>query len=655
VLDRAGARSSSPARLAVAAIGLLLIAALAPGNALAAPTWLAPENVSAPGYNGEESQVGVDGAGDTFAVWVRFDGSNEIVQAAERPAGGAWGPAVNLSAPGQDAEAPRLAVDAAGDAVAVWKRYDGTDEIVEAASMTAGGSWGAPVPLSAPGEGADSPGVAIDPAGDAVAVWRRYDGTDEIIQASTRPAGGVWQSPVGISEAGENAYRPQVAIDAAGEAVAVWQRTDGVHLIVQAASRAAGGPWGPAVDLSAAGEDSVEAQIAVDPAGDAIAVWESYVAPNEVIQAAERPAGGAWQLPVDLSESTKEASLPAVAIDPAGDAVAVWEVLEGGSYVVQAADLMAGRAWQAPVDLSTPGHDSEEARAAIDPAGNAVAIWAYFDGTHYVVQSSTQNAGSTWQPAVELSAPGEDAFEPEVAVDPDGDAVASWSRSDGTSAIVQAAGYDAAGPQLRSLSIPASGTAGAQLSFSVSPFDIWSGLGATEWSFGDGAGAAGTSVTHTFNAPGTYTVKVTGIDAVGNASTATGTVTIAPVSAASIVGKGIAKAARILKVKGRVALLALSCPSGAGCAGTARLTVTVKATHRATAPRRRRKAKPVAIGKAPFNLAAGGHRTIKVPLTKNGAALLAAAGPKGLKARLLGSGVVGRAVVLKAAGHRRRH
>ncbi|HEX3737348.1 MAG TPA: PKD domain-containing protein [Solirubrobacterales bacterium] len=635
------------------ALAALIVAVALPGSALAAPTWLAPVSLSAPGYNGEDPQLGVDQAGDTVAAWVRFDGSNEIVQGAERPAGGSWSAAVNLSAPGEDAEDPRLAVDAAGDAVAVWRRYDGTDDIVEAASRPPGGSWGVPVDLSAGGENADSPSVAVDPAGDAVAVWRRYDGTDEIIQASTRTAGGVWQAPVDLSESGENAYRPQIAVDGAGDAVAVWDRSDGVHTIVQAASRPAGGSWGPSVDLSAAGESAVEAQVAVDPAGDAVVVWQRYNGTNDVVQAAERTVGGAWQPSVDLSESAEDASYPDVAVDPAGDAVAVWEVREGGYYVIQGANLTAGRTWRAPVDVSAPGHYAQEARVAVDPAGDAVALWGFYEGTYNIAQAATQAAGGAWQPGVDLSAPGEEADELEVAVDPAGDAVAAWSRSDGSFPVVQVAGYDAVGPQLRSLSIPTSGTVGTPLSFSVSPLDVWSALGATTWSFGDGTSAAGTAVSHTFTTPGTYTVEVTGTDVLGNASTATGTVAIVASPPAPTGRKGKARARRVVRVKGRLALLALACPGGAGCAGTARLSVRTK-TKRSAAASARRRAKPIAIGKATFDLAAGRHRTIELPLTRKGRALVAAAGRKGVKARLAGGGVVGRAVVLKAVGHRRR-
>lgn len=659
---RTGFAPGIGAPLALAAIALLLVAAALPGSASAAPTWLAPTSLSVPENDSKDPQLGVDRDGDTVAVWSAFDGTGNVVQAAERPAGGRWSSPLTISAPGAEAGEPRLAVDAAGDAVAVWQNDDGTDEVIEAVSRPAGGAWGAPIAISADGRDAESPAVAIDPAGDAVAVWRRYDGADEIVEASTRSAGGVWQTAIEVSEAGENAYRPQVAIDGSGDAVAVWDRSDGVHTIVQAASRPAGGSWGAVTNLSASGESAVEARVAIDPAGDAVAIWQRSNGSVDVVQAAGRSPAGIWQQPPeDLSESAKDSSYPEVAIDGAGDAVAVWEALEGGGhYVIQSADRTAGRTWQAPVDLSPPNGYAGEGRIAVDAAGDAVAAWEFYEGTHNIAVAAARPAGGAWGAGAHLTAPGSEANELQVAVDPDGDAVAAWSLSEGSLPVVQAAGYDATGPQLRSLAIPSSGTVGAPLAFSVSPFDVWSGPGTTSWSFGDGTTATGTGASHAFGGPGTYTVKVTSVDAVGNTSTATGTVTVPapPVVATERERKGSARAGRIVKVKGRVAMVALTCGGGGGCAGTVRLTAAVKAKRGAAgSSRRRAKSKPkaIAIGKAAFTLPAGAHRTIKLPLTKKGRVLLAAAGRKGLKARLLGTDVAGRPVVLKAVGHRRRH
>ncbi len=58
---------------------------------------------------------------------------------------------------------------------------------------------------------------------------------------------------------------------------------------------------------------------------------------------------------------------------------------------------------------------------------------------------------------------------------------------------------------------------GQAVSFSVSPFDVWSEVTSISWAFAGGAGASGPTATHTFPRPGAYPVGVTVTDAVGRA------------------------------------------------------------------------------------------------------------------------------------------
>jgi hypothetical protein len=60
-----------------------------------------------------------------------------------------------------------------------------------APAAQAAAPWSAPVELSAPGHTAFEQHVAIDPQGDAVAVWQRSNGTVSVVQAATRPAGSA--------------------------------------------------------------------------------------------------------------------------------------------------------------------------------------------------------------------------------------------------------------------------------------------------------------------------------------------------------------------------------------------------------------------------------------------------------------------------------
>jgi hypothetical protein len=514
-----------------------VLAVLITTSALAAPTWLARVDVSLDGQSASRPQVGLDSQGDAVAVWYRSNGTNNIVQSAVRPASsGTWQAPVDLSEPGQNALFPQIAVDPQGTAIAVWQRFDGANFIVQAAVRPAStGVWQAPVDLSVAGQSASSPQVAVDPQGNAVAAWSRFNGTNSIIQAAARPAAtGVWQAPSDVSVAGKDAVSPQVAIDSRGNAVAAWTRFNGTNNIIQSAVRpASSGVWQSPVDLSAAGQDATAAATAVDVRGNAVAVWYRSNGTNTIIQAATLPASsGVWESPVDLSATGQNAFSPQVALDQQGNAVAVWSRSNGANGIIQAAVRTLGGAWQTPVDLSVGGQSAAEPQVAFDPEGDAVAIWTRSTEkgvSLYAIQSAVRPASSgAWQAPVDLSVAGQNAFSPHVSLDAQGNAAAVWERSNGSNYIVQAAGYDAAGPQLRSTSIPTSGVAGQPLSFSVSPIDVWSALGATTWNFGDGTSASGTSVAHAYAAPGTYNMTLTSADVLGNASSTSGTVAISP-------------------------------------------------------------------------------------------------------------------------------
>ncbi len=136
-------------------------------------------------------------------------------------------------------------------------------------------TWSAP-PLDASltGGNADVPQVAVDPNGNAVAVWQRFDGASTIIQSATLSFGSTAWSPItDLSAAGQDAIDPQVAVDASGNAVAVWSRNDGANTIIQSRTKPLNMPWSVITDdLSVAGENASLPQIGVDPVGNAVAV-----------------------------------------------------------------------------------------------------------------------------------------------------------------------------------------------------------------------------------------------------------------------------------------------------------------------------------------------------------------------------------------------
>jgi uncharacterized repeat protein (TIGR01451 family) len=509
----------------VLAVCLGLLAFAAPASAA---EWLTPANLSESGQNANSAQVAMGPTGDALAVWARSNGTNTIVQAATKPTfSQAWSTPESLSAAGQNATVPQVAFDASGDAVAVWLRFNGANTIVQAAGRPAGGSWSTPEDLSGAGQDATAPQVVMGPTGEVLVVWTRFNGTNKIIQAASRPTGaGAWSAPANLSEAGQDAGVAQLAIDPAGDAVAVWERSNGVNTIIQAAKRPAGGAWAPPTDLSEPGLNANGASVAIDAAGNAVAVWNRISGANTIMQASSAPAGSSWSTATDISEAGPSTGAGRVALRPGGEAIAVWRRNNGVSTVIETASRPIGGSWSTPQTLSESGQSTNQPRIAIDPAGNAFVVWNRAGAL--TIQVATKPPGGPWSTPTSLSESGGSALAPQIAVDSGGDAVVVWQRSNGPNTIVQANGF-ATGPHLRSASIPSGGVVGQAVSFSASWWDAWSPLAPIEWTLGDGTGAEGGAVSHAYSAPGIYSVAATVTDLRGASAAVGGEVAITPV------------------------------------------------------------------------------------------------------------------------------
>lgn len=343
----------------------------------------------------------------------------------------------------------QIGIDYAGNAIAIWEIQDGCQTVVQAATLPIGGSWSNPIDVSIPGLSIpfnpQSPQIAIDPAGNAVAVWTRSDDWSTIVQAATLPFGSnVWIPTYDLSLSGGDARDPQVAVNAEGNAVAVWTRTNGDGFnVIQGATLTYGSTvWVPTEDLSNCAFNSFSSQIAVDTAGNAVAVWVAQLDSTIVIQGATLPFGSSAWIPAtnNLSDASQNASQPQVVVDSAGNATAIWSRSNGSNIIVQSSTLLIGsKSWSSPTDVSPKGIDSFDPQIGVDSAGNTVAVWSSIVGSDVLTLAATQLFGGNWSTPIAISNRGELSFDPQVTVDASGNAIAVWDRDNGSDIAIQAA------------------------------------------------------------------------------------------------------------------------------------------------------------------------------------------------------------------------
>ena len=398
-------------------------------TAVAHADWGAVTDLSATGQDATSQQVATNASGTAVAVWLRSNGTHNLVQTARSTDSGVtWGSASSLSASGASAIGPQVAIDASGNAVIVWYRSNGTKTVVQEAHSSNGGStWSSPADLSDSAQHATGAQVAVV-SGVAVAVWSRSNATKTVIQAKRSTDGGAtWSASADLSDSAQHAVDPQVAIDSSGNAIAVWERSNATNQIVQTARYTSS--WSAVSDLSASAQDAYDPQLALTADGVAMAVWYRSNGTNTIVQASRY--SGSWGSVANLSATAQDAQ---VAMDGSGNAFAVWIRSNGTNTIVQTARYAGS--WGSASDLSAAAQDGEAPQVAADTSGNAVAVWYRSNGANQIVQAARYASG--WGSAENQSASGQGAFDPQVAAGPSGSAIVVWYRSNGTNTIVQA-------------------------------------------------------------------------------------------------------------------------------------------------------------------------------------------------------------------------
>ena len=434
-------KPTSTSRTPVRTLGLSVALALGLGTltlpAEAVATWTTPVSLSTSGQDAFAPSVAMDDSGDAVFAWRRSDGSNERIEAQTRAADGTLGPIQRVSRAGQPATGVQVDMDADGDAVLVWVRSDGADDRVQARTLSSAGALGVIRTLSDPGEDAVWPRVAVDADGDAAIVWRRSDGTHERVEAVTLTAAGT-RSPVRrLSAAGQDALDPQLAINDAGDAVCTWFRSDGTDDRVQARVLRSTGILSPIHTLSDPGGDAHDPDVAVEDDGDAYLSWSRWDGSSFRIQAQMLWADDTVGVMHTISDAGDNAHGPEVAVDDQGDAVIAFDHTDGVTRRVQAVKMSPSDTVGTPETLSDTGQDASLPQVAVDDNGDGVVTWKRFDGADDRTQAATMAFTGQFGTPSTLSDAGEYGGPGAVAIDADGDALVAWNRSDGTDERVQ--------------------------------------------------------------------------------------------------------------------------------------------------------------------------------------------------------------------------
>jgi hypothetical protein len=404
----------------------------------AARSWQPPARLqnSAIQTEGDVPDIVADGAGNLRAAWVERSsgGVNTIVTARLTPADG-WEAPVTVANLGNNfASQVKVAVNDLGHVVLAWLQNPfGGASAVWAASYTPINGWQTQVRLDVDTAKSYAPlGLAMDVSGNAIVMWQHdiaaSPGVSGIFHARF-VAGSGWTtaSALTMDPGVTAAYSPRVRFDAAGNAIAVWLQSGPQGNDFASARWVPGSAWTASELIENSNAFFAgRPEIAVNANGDAVAVWTH----DFEIWSNRRPAGGNWGSAVRVRPPPMYTESPRVTIDAAGNAVAIWLEPDGDWTRVWASRSSAATGWSPPVAVSPAGFNGYDPALAGNAAGDAVIAWRSDNGVAgLTTMVATYTPAGGWGAATAIE-PTQVVRPPAAAMAADGDAAVIWPRQD---------------------------------------------------------------------------------------------------------------------------------------------------------------------------------------------------------------------------------
>lgn len=359
------------------------------------------DNISLDGQNIEEAIQAMDDDGNIIVAMTQYDGSENQVYLSEYR-DGSWTYPANfmdsISVAGTYAYDVEVAMNNNGEAVVAWIQYDGANDQVFISEYR-NGSWTHPANLadniSPDGGSVYDVEVEMNDQGTVLVTWQQYDGVSDEHVYLSEYRNGSWTHPANlmdhISVDGEYAYDPELSINAQGEAIIVWEQSDGNDDQIFM-SHYKNGSWTHPEDLmdniSVDGEDANDPEVALNNNGDAIIIWnqDNDMSDEQIFMSEYR--NGSWTHPSSLSDyispsDGENADDGMVVMDDSGEAIIVWEQEDSDENDrVFMSEYRNGK-WTHPSNINdhiSPGSsEAQDPRPVMLKNGKAFITWEQED------------------------------------------------------------------------------------------------------------------------------------------------------------------------------------------------------------------------------------------------------------------------------------
>lgn len=354
-----------------------------------------------PAYRSAYRQfIGVDSGGNAVITWIDESGESEVLFARRRLADGTLTPIQRLSPPGVNALTPALAVEPDGDAYAVWTRNIDGRLVIQGRRRTAGGGLGPVQTLSPTSADAYTADVAVAPSGAVSVAWiRDLTAADRVAQMRTVAPNGALSGYQRLSAVSPHIANPLVTVSDAGTAVVAWERDAGEDgWVLESRARAADGTLAAAQAIASLGAGPRQHATGGNAGGRTVFAWTQA---DGALKGRVRTPTGALGPAFPLG--TVPGRRVRAAVDRDGHASFAWETTTEEKPAVQLQRRSLTGALGPVRTLSADGEHANVASLVVDGGGKATVAWSVFPTG--ALMARTVTAGGVVSPPRVLNGP----------------------------------------------------------------------------------------------------------------------------------------------------------------------------------------------------------------------------------------------------------
>ena len=403
---------------------LIFLLAASPLAVQAQVAFSPPTNVSSnPGASGL-SQIAVDSKGSINIVWLdNTPGYYAVFFSRSTDGGATFSTPQNLSNDPAGSSAPQIAVDSSGNINVVWQdNPPGNYQIFFTRSSDGGATFSAPMNISNDPRGAGSPYMAVDSGGNINVAWVSSPTVVPYIISFSRSSdgGATFSTPIAVSS--RPSYRPQVAVDSAGNINVAWtEGFNGPVDVVFSRSSDGGATFTAPKVISYLSEVDLGFRMALDSKGNLYAVWDTQ--PYGNIYLSHSSDGGATFSYTAITNNTSGTGPQGqqIAIDSSDNINVVWNI-----FFSRSSD--GGATFSTPQNLSNDLGNSYASQIATDSSGNINVVWQdNTPGNYDIFFTRSSDGGATFSTPENLSNDPGDSGNPQIVVDSSGNINVGWT------------------------------------------------------------------------------------------------------------------------------------------------------------------------------------------------------------------------------------